>query len=305
LPNPSVSHRHVSIRQRGAEQVIVDEGSTNGTRLCRTVDGQRVVTLLTAQAPQPVHNGDLVRIGKLWVRIEIGGQMPTRRAQDVAKDIALGLVIEALSADGEDGRPLVTVEAGPDAGTEKRIDGLDEVVFGRSKDVDFCLTDADVSRRHLQVRRKGDVLVVQDLGSKAGSSLGDQPLGETPQIWRSGSALSFGATTLRYRFEAASALLEIERMPDEKVPPSELWPEAEPEAEASADDDGFDDLNDSDEAPEGVSQALVEARDEAMEADTRERSRGRWSLTDFAVVLLAVGVFSLSTVGYFVMLRGH
>ena len=40
-----------------------------------------------------------------------------------------------------------------------------------------------------------------------------------------------------------------------------------------------------------------------MERDTRERTRGRWSVTDFAVLLLAVGVFSLSTVGYFVLLR--
>ncbi|HQK19121.1 MAG TPA: FHA domain-containing protein, partial [Polyangiaceae bacterium] len=31
IPDPSVSHRHASIRQRGTELVVVDEGSTNGT----------------------------------------------------------------------------------------------------------------------------------------------------------------------------------------------------------------------------------------------------------------------------------
>ena len=31
LPDPSVSHRHASIRQRGSDYVVVDEGSTNGT----------------------------------------------------------------------------------------------------------------------------------------------------------------------------------------------------------------------------------------------------------------------------------
>ena len=31
LPDPSISHRHASIRQRGTDYVIIDEGSTNGT----------------------------------------------------------------------------------------------------------------------------------------------------------------------------------------------------------------------------------------------------------------------------------
>ena len=31
LPDPSVSHRHASIRQRGSDYLVVDEGSTNGT----------------------------------------------------------------------------------------------------------------------------------------------------------------------------------------------------------------------------------------------------------------------------------
>lgn len=300
LPDPSVSHRHVSIRQRGAEQVIVDEGSTNGTRLSRLVDGKRIVTQLTAQAPQTIQSGDVVRIGRLWVELEIGGEMPTRRAQEVAKDIALDLVIEALAAEGEDARPLVTVEAGPDAGSERRIDGLVDLVVGRSKDADFMLSDADLSRRHLQLKRKGDVLVAQDLGSKAGCALDEQPLGSTPQIWRQTAPLTLGATTLRYTFEGASALAEIERMPDAKVPPSQLWPEAEVEVaeEAPPSEDVFDD-----EPVEGTSAALAEKIDEAMERDTRERTRGRWSITDFAVMLLAVGVFSLSTVGYFVLLR--
>ncbi|MBL8739644.1 MAG: FHA domain-containing protein [Myxococcales bacterium] len=306
LPDPSVSHRHLTIRSRGAEQVLVDEGSTNGTRLCRIVDGKRTVTLLTPQAPQRIQSGDLVRVGRLWIELELGAEMPTRKAQEVAKDIALELVIEALAADGEDGRPLLTVESGPDAGAEKRVEGLGELVVGRSKEADFMLSDADLSRRHLQLRRRGDLLVVQDLGSKAGCSIDDQPLGSAAQVWRQNAALTMGATTLRYTFEAASALAEIERMPDAKVPPSELWPEATADADEEETADGFDD-----EVVEGTAEALASEADdgsrasvdEAMERDTRERTRGRWSITDFAVMLLAIGVFSLSTVGYFVLLR--
>src|SRR5277367_1910989 len=35
LPDPSVSHRHASIRQRGGEHVLLDENSANGTFMDR------------------------------------------------------------------------------------------------------------------------------------------------------------------------------------------------------------------------------------------------------------------------------
>ena len=35
LPDASVSHRHATVHQRGAEYLLVDEGSTNGTRMGR------------------------------------------------------------------------------------------------------------------------------------------------------------------------------------------------------------------------------------------------------------------------------
>src|SRR5215468_5337573 len=54
LPDPSVSHRHCSIRQRGAEHVLVDEGSTNGTFAGRT--------RLVPQTLHVIRSGDLVRI---------------------------------------------------------------------------------------------------------------------------------------------------------------------------------------------------------------------------------------------------
>src|SRR4051812_36771727 len=51
LPDPSVSHRHASIRQRGAEYLVVDEKSTNGTFL--------------AQVRLPPHSPRVVRSGEL------------------------------------------------------------------------------------------------------------------------------------------------------------------------------------------------------------------------------------------------
>ena len=55
LPDPSVSHRHASIRQRGTDYVVVDEGSSNGT----FVGPVR----LSPHAPRVVRSGDLIRVG--------------------------------------------------------------------------------------------------------------------------------------------------------------------------------------------------------------------------------------------------
>ncbi len=52
LPDPSVSHRHASIRQRGTDYVVIDEGSSNGT----FVGPVR----LSPQAPRVVRSGDLL-----------------------------------------------------------------------------------------------------------------------------------------------------------------------------------------------------------------------------------------------------
>ena len=69
LPDPSVSHRHASIRQRGSEYIVVDEGSTNGT----FVGPVR----LSPQAPRVVRTGDMVRIGRIWLELSIEHVVPT------------------------------------------------------------------------------------------------------------------------------------------------------------------------------------------------------------------------------------
>src|ERR1043165_1887230 len=63
LPDPSVSHRHASLRQRGTDYVVMDEGSSNGT----FVGPVR----LSPQAPRMVRSGDLVRVGRIWLELRI------------------------------------------------------------------------------------------------------------------------------------------------------------------------------------------------------------------------------------------
>src|SRR5262245_17168221 len=81
LPDPSVSTRHASIRANGAEYAILDEGSTNGT----WVGGVK----LSPHTPRVVKNGDLVRVGRVWLELEIGKKPPTPDPGLATRDLAL------------------------------------------------------------------------------------------------------------------------------------------------------------------------------------------------------------------------
>src|SRR5215212_3795325 len=87
LPDPSVSHRHASIRQRGTDYIVLDEGSTNGT----FVGPVR----LSPQAPRVLRTGDLVRVGRVWLEFCFEQTPPTENAPLVTREIALGLVASA------------------------------------------------------------------------------------------------------------------------------------------------------------------------------------------------------------------
>src|SRR4051812_28881208 len=90
LPDPSVSLRHASLRQRGNEYVVVDEGSENGTFAGRT--------RLVRHAPHPVKSGDLLRFGRVWVEVRLGpAEHPTE--VQASRELARRLVDAALEAD--------------------------------------------------------------------------------------------------------------------------------------------------------------------------------------------------------------
>ena len=211
LPDPSVSHRHASIRQRGSDYVVVDEGSTNGT----FVGPVR----LSPQAPRVIRSGELLRIGRIWLQLTIEAVPPTDDLQLATREIALQLVSSALAAQGEAAAAKVIVQAGPDAGRELVLGEAGRVyVIGRGPGLDLTLSDTDASRRHVEVGRRGPHLWVKDLGSKNGALLDGHPLPANKEtIWPRGKLVSVGATELSFDDPVAEALVELEASGDEKM----------------------------------------------------------------------------------------
>ena len=192
LPDPSISHRHASIRQRGTEYIVIDEGSSNGT----FVGPVR----LSPHAPRMLRSGDLLRVGRIWLEIRIEQALPTSNLQQATKEIALSLVAAALEAEGQAAAARVTVVEGPDAGRELLVAEFEHIIcsaaVAKSRST---LDDPDASRRHAELFRRGDQLCIRDLGSKNGTRLEDRKLEPGKEtVWPRGQSLSIGADRLVY-----------------------------------------------------------------------------------------------------------
>lgn len=282
LPDPSVSARHVSLRQRGNELVVVDEGSTNGTALDSV--------LLSPQSPRVVRSGDLIRVGRVWLEIRIDPLLIANANPAAAKALSLGLITRALATQGEDGGPRVVVTDGPDAGKSLELpDATRRYVVGRAPDVDLVLEDESAARRHVEIGIKGDSLLVKDLGSTT-ANLEGIVLGKTDSVWRVGQTLKLGLNLLIFEYPAAVALAELSRCADEAMAPGDVPPKPKMGKEETP-------------APPSATSdsAPIPTSPQSMRGGSPQETG--WSFTDAMVFLLAAAVLGLSIVGFMWLLR--
>jgi len=71
-------------------------------------------------------------------------------------------------------------------------------VVGRSPEADVVLEDEAVSWNHLEIERRGDVLMATDLDSRNGTALNGEPL-ERPRRLRDGDTLIVGGHRLEVK----------------------------------------------------------------------------------------------------------
>ncbi|HET9934199.1 MAG TPA: FHA domain-containing protein [Polyangiaceae bacterium] len=289
LPDPSVSHRHASIRQRGTDYVLIDEGSTNGTFIGPV--------RLSPQAPRVVKTGDLIRVGRVWLELRVE-QVPVTQSQKVVtREIALALVASALSAQGEAKGIRLKVQKGPAAGTELLIENPERAhVLGRGAGVDLPLDDPDLSRRQLELFRRGIPLMVRDLGSKNGSFIDGQRLESGKDvIWPLEKVLAVGQSELVYEDPVRALLQEIEQgedermRPDDEVAPPTNVPHVEPPQ--------------SEGPPVALSAGGGAPIAEVPRREAAPRRRGSSRVFELLVGLVALAVLGLSLFGLWLLFR--
>jgi hypothetical protein len=112
-----------------------------------------------------IYEGTTLKSGRFTVSAEV------RQSEDG------GVLAELVLADG------------------RRISvGTEAVVIGRLPECAVVLQDTNVSRRHAEVRRTGEAIVVTDLGSTNGTRVNGTPIRE--HYLTSGDEISVGSTRL-------------------------------------------------------------------------------------------------------------
>jgi pSer/pThr/pTyr-binding forkhead associated (FHA) protein len=296
LPDPSVSHRHASIHATAGEHALIDEGSHNGT----FVGGIR----LAPRTPRVIRSGDLVRIGRVWLEIRIDQQPATRDLAMATRELALALVADAMRALGDDVVTKARVVEGPDAGAvlELAEEGR-SYVLGRGDTCDLPLADTDASREHVQLVRRGSVVLVRDLGSKNGVFLGDTRVHPGRDVaWKPSLMLRLAGTVLALEEPVAVALADLEAGDDELLAEDDVPAVPPPSVVAApgpAPDGGAADAPTTAAAPAPIAQ--IDRSSVTVPGPARRR--GGWSATDITVISAALLVLAASVAGLYWLLR--
>ena len=289
VPDPSVSARHATIRQRGAEYLLLDEGSTNGT----FVDGRR----LSPGSPVLLGRKTTIRVGRVWMDVSLEQTAPSEQPAKLTRDIALGLIAGACEASGNPCAPKLVVRSGPASGAELPLTELKRVyAIGRGSDADLDLRDDDVSRRHLEVTRRGGDVLIRDAGSKNGGTLdGVALVPRKPVPLSVKQVLRVGATELELIDPLTEILKQLEDEPDEVMAEEEHHasraPDAEPQASQSEPDEPADAAEP--DPPKFDGGATTPAKNRKSKAP----NKSGWTLTDVLVASLSLAVLAASVLG--------
>lgn len=100
-----------------------------------------------------------------------------------------------LPQPGAAGGVLVMLE-GPTVGQSFLLD-RQTVTVGRGHESDIVIQDASISRRHVQFSRQGNDDYIQDLGSRNGTRVNNEPLNK-PRLLKQGDIVSMGNIHLEY-----------------------------------------------------------------------------------------------------------
>lgn len=288
VPDPSVSARHATIRQRGAEYLLLDEGSTNGT----FIDGHR----LSPGSPVLLGRRTSVRIGRVWMDISLEQTTPSDHPAKLTRDIALGLIAGACEASGNPCAPKLVVRSGPAAGSELVLAELKRVyAVGRGSEVDLDLRDDDVSRRHLEITRRGSDVLVRDAGSKNGGKLDGVALApRKPVALMPRQLLCIGGSELELVDPLTEILKQLEDEPDEVMAEEEHQSSRAPEPKVEGAVEPPEEEADAEVEPAKFNGGITTP---AKNRSSKKNNKTGWSLTDMLVAGLSLAVLAASVAG--------
>lgn len=188
IPHLTVSELHATLSTEGDGYVVVDPGSTNGTR----VNGERLV----AGRKKKLRDGDRLDIGVYALSFHAGAVVTQPITIERTAELARRLFREG-QREGAIGAPRLVVLGGPKMGSRLEIPPAPaRLVVGRAESCQFVLDDPDVSREHLEVVHDLEGIEIRNLDSKNGIAANGERV--TRRRLRDGDELRLGSTRLLF-----------------------------------------------------------------------------------------------------------
>lgn len=218
LSEGGVSRNHARFFLEGADVLLEDVGSANGT----WVDGEKI------EAPVRLSSKSQVVIGDYEISLKVGSKAlprPNKAAAKSSKEptAAKGKPIKAgaprstrvVQAVKPSGGSALVKRPGPQRAAGPQLRGLTgpvtaqtfslsgTMLVGRVAGVDLQVDDDSVSWRHAEVVVNGREIVLRDLGSANGTTVNGAPISEDT-ILNPGDIIQFGIVELMFETGGSS-----------------------------------------------------------------------------------------------------
>jgi two-component system cell cycle response regulator len=93
--------------------------------------------------------------------------------------------------------PVLIVIRGSLQGKKFSLKG-NTFLIGRDKSVEIQIEDANISRQHARISRDGDSFILEDMGSRNGTFLNDEPLANAKKTLAKEDMIKLGSTILKF-----------------------------------------------------------------------------------------------------------
>ncbi len=291
LPSRAVSDLHAVLHSDGHEVSIVDEGSTNGTR----VNGQS----LPRGRRKALRDGDVITVATFALRVSVGIARPDPPERTAS--LARRLLLDALATQRDEAAPpRLVLLTGKQAGAAWVLPPPpSRVVIGREPGCEVLLDDRECSKQHAEVLRDAEGVTVRDLGSRNGIVVAGRAMPE--KRLKHGDEFAVGRTALRYHDPTEELLRSFEAGADEPAPPDLPGPEPEALAVASPGPAAAS-PRPAEPAAEPPAQPSSTSAKPAVTSAKPAAPRGHF---DWVVVVLAVVILVVSVSALVLLLSGR
>ncbi len=210
LPDARVSLVHARIERRKGSYYLVDDGSTNGTRL----NGAPVATGVR----NPLSEGDRITIGDYALMVAIPRSATDSGRPESSLSMARGMVRDLLERLGPgESQPSLSVLDGPQTGVMLTLGDVSRTyILGRAAGNDLRLDDVDMWREHAALERNELGVTVRAVGTHAVSVNGERVVVARPL--HDGDVVMLGATSMRYHDPAEVYLRKLEEQQPSEAP---------------------------------------------------------------------------------------